>query len=1128
MLNDWLPLIILIVAFSTGISMLVIKEKSEQLRTSVSLISAAVNIVLIGIMLLGVSQGEVFETRLPLLPDINLVLNADALSLAFVTLSGVLWFFTTIYAIGYFKKGKNKSRFFGFFSLCVFSTLGVALAGNLITFLIFYELLTLATYPLIVHKGDDASLKSGKTYLRYTMIGGAILMVAVVWLKSIAGALDFSTPDILVNTANIEPSYLIIIFVMLMIGLGVKAALFPLHGWLPRAMSAPAPVSSLLHAVAVVKAGAFGIIRVVYDVYGVDLASALGVLQVLLIFACITIIYGSVRAVYQEDIKKRLAYSTVSQVSYITLGIALAGPIAAVGAIMHLVHQGLMKITMFFCAGLLAETHHIYKVNQLNGIAKKMPITMTAFTIAVLGMIGIPPIAGFVSKWYLGVGAIETGNAWVIIVLAGSSVLNAIYFLPLVYRAWFVAPDQESQEHEVNQHPEPKIDQHNAAHVHNLAPVHIAVPIAAQKKSTLEAHWMMLLPPVVTITLSILAGLFANSQYSALSWAKLIASSKPIGFGQVTTLFEPSLITMHMSSLLLWCIMLPFILAALIMLRPKLTGLTYLMPFCAIPAIYLGVQSEFLFQNIPFLFFGSELLLDQLSQSFLLLAGLLWLLSSAYALFYPHIGDNKHQFMALFCVGMGSSFGLVLSADMFGFLTFFTFMSLSSYVLIIRDRTKAATLAANVYIKWVILGEVAIFSAFCILNYMELSQQAVEAPLLQFMALMLIIGFGIKIGLFGFHSWLPLAHPVAAVPASALLSGFMVKAGMIGWFKFFPFEYNQAAIFYHLGLFTISLGVLGAFYAAIKGLSQQDPKAVLAYSTVSQMGLLSAFFGVVLAFPSLKEPMIVAMTFYAIHHGLTKSALFLSVGIAPLLNKQRYTTPLLRSATYLVIILPALSLVGAIFTSGFFAKNEVKILLNNLPYLTYAIIFSAVFTGLLMCRFIHMLYCKGQHNEQHQEQGEEQQSNVLLSNSHYPLLVICLANTALVCLAPWYLFNEQHKVTTMLSLVTFNSFISSLIPVVLAIIIYKLLLIFKLNQRAFCSVDVLKKLSITKALLSYVALITHATAQGMTNYRPLTQTKAYLDEKLSPKEFMPLSMQSTYVSVVLLGVCLILLVSFGL
>ncbi len=1089
MLNEWLPLIILIVAFSTSILMLLINEKSEKTRTSVNLISAAINIVLIGVMLLGVSQGEEFETRLPLLPDINLVLKADALSLAFVTLSGVLWFFTTLYAIGYFKQGKHKSRFFGFFSLCVFSTLGVALAGNLITFLIFYELLTLATYPLIVHKGNDASLQSGKTYLRYTMIGGAILMVAVVWLKSIAGALDFSTPDILLNTPNIDHTTITIIFVMLILGLGVKAALFPLHGWLPRAMAAPAPVSSLLHAVAVVKAGAFGIIRVVYDVYGVNLASSLGVLQVLLIFACITIIYGSVRAIYQDDIKKRLAYSTVSQVSYITLGIALAGPIAAVGAIMHLVHQGLMKITMFFCAGLLAETHHIYKVSELNGIGKKMPVTMTAFTIAILGMIGIPPVAGFVSKWYLGVGAIETGHIWVIAVLAGSSVLNAIYFFPLIYRAWFTAPDDENEKN---------LDKH--CHKNN----------EKQKTFRLEAHWMMLLPPIVTIMFSILAGLFANSQYSALSWSKLIATSQSIGFNQMLTALQPSFESTQFSSLLILCIGSPFICSALVMIRPRLS---YLMPFCAMPAIYLAVQPEYLFQNIPFMFFGSELLLDKLSQGFLLLAGILWLLGTTYALYYPHIDKHKSQFMALFGIAMGSSFGLILSADLFGFLSFFTFMSLSSYVLIMLDKTSGAITAANIYIKWVIIGEVAIFSAFCILNYMSLSQQLVDTPLLQFLGLMLIAGFGIKIGLLGFHTWLPLAHPVAAVPASALLSGFMVKAGMIGWLKFFPFEYNGATLFYKLGLFTIFLGIAGAFYAAIKGVFQKDPKAVLAYSTVSQMGLLSACFGVILAFPLMKEPMTLAIVFYALHHGLVKSALFLSVGIAPLLNKQINTTPFVRVMTYLVALIPALSLVGAAFTSGFFAKNEVKILLNNLPYLKYAIISSSVFTGLLMCRFIHMLYYKGQ-----------QTSTTDAIKSDYPLLAICLLNTSLVILAPLYLLDAQQSFTKLLAIVSINNLIISLIPVVCAVILYKLIMQFKPIESSFFISQALK--NIIKSILSYFKITKNNNEQGII-FSKLTQLKNYFDHKLSPKEVMPLNMQSTYVSVVLIGVCILLLVAFG-
>ena len=202
-------------------------------------------------------------------------------------------------------------------------------------------------------------------------------------------------------------------------------------------MVAPAPVSALLHAVAVVKAGAFGIIRTVYEVFGVEFAESLGVTQLLIYLAAFTIIYGSVVALFQDDLKKRLAYSTISQVSYITLGVAIAGPIAAVGGVVHLVHQGLMKITLFFCAGNLAETLGIYKISQMDGVGKRMPASMAAFTVGAFGMIGLPPIAGFVSKWYLGIGAINTGNSWIVYILALSSLLNAAYFLPIVYRIWF-------------------------------------------------------------------------------------------------------------------------------------------------------------------------------------------------------------------------------------------------------------------------------------------------------------------------------------------------------------------------------------------------------------------------------------------------------------------------------------------------------------------------------------------------------------------------------------------------------------------------------------------------------------------------------------------------------------------
>jgi multicomponent Na+:H+ antiporter subunit D len=243
----------------------------------------------------------------------------------------VLWLLTTVYAIGYLEGSPHRSRFFGFFSLCVTATMGIALAGNLLTFFVFYEMLTVVTYPLVVHRGTVGSLKAGRTYLIYTLFGGVVFLLGAVWLHSLVGAADFVVGGSVAHLLATHRTDLVIVFALLITGLGVKAALVPLHGWLPEAMVAPAPVSALLHAVAVVKAGAFGIVRVVYDVFGVETAAALGVLGPLAVVAAVTVLYGSVRALTQDDLKRRLAYSTVSQLSYITLGVAILGPLATTG-----------------------------------------------------------------------------------------------------------------------------------------------------------------------------------------------------------------------------------------------------------------------------------------------------------------------------------------------------------------------------------------------------------------------------------------------------------------------------------------------------------------------------------------------------------------------------------------------------------------------------------------------------------------------------------------------------------------------------------------------------------------------------------------------------------------------------
>jgi multicomponent Na+:H+ antiporter subunit D len=495
--DAWIPLLVVASSLVPGLIIFGLAEERVRLRTVLNLFGAVTKLGLVGVMFWGVFHEHHYETRVALLPGLELVLRAGPLALLFVALSSILWLLTTVYAIGYLEGAPQRSRFFGFFSLCVTATVGVALAGNLFTFLIFYEILTLSTYPLVVHRGTEVARRAGQTYLAYTVFGGALLLLGTVWLYTLTGSLEFTPRGFVDQLGPEHRSSLIIIFVLLIAGLGVKAALVPLHGWLPQAMVAPAPVSALLHAVAVVKAGAFGIVRVVYEVFGVEFAAGLGVMQPLAWLAAFTIIYGSVRALFQDDLKRRLAFSTVSQVSYIALGVAIVGPIASIGGIVHLVHQGLMKITLFFCAGNLAETLGVHKISEMNGVGRRMPWTMAAFTVGAFGMIGAPPTAGFISKWYLGQGALEAGQGWVILVLAGSSLLNAAYFLPILYRAWFMAPpDSWPHEHDFGRN---------------------------------ETALALLLPPVVTAMLALGAGLMASLPFSALEWARLVAQREFYG-----------------------------------------------------------------------------------------------------------------------------------------------------------------------------------------------------------------------------------------------------------------------------------------------------------------------------------------------------------------------------------------------------------------------------------------------------------------------------------------------------------------------------------------------------------------------------------------------------------------------
>ncbi|UYG04917.1 proton-conducting transporter membrane subunit [Halomonas sp. LR3S48] len=490
----WLPIVTLATSLLVVPLIFVIPERAWRARAVVNLAAALLKLLLVALMVLGYYLGHDFAFGFTVVEGVSFLLQVDALGLMFAGLSSLLWLATTVYAIGYLEDSPNRKRFFGFFSLCIASTVGIALAGNLFTFLLFYELLTLSTYPLVVHRGHGKALEAGTVYLRYTLAGGLILLLGVVALHVLVGDVAFGQRERLADLGPEAHPMLTVLFVVLLVGLGVKAALVPLHGWLPRAMVAPAPVSALLHAVAVVKAGAFGIVRLVYDVYGITLVNELGLLTLLSVVAIVTILYGSVKALSQQELKPRLAYSTVSQVSYIVLGISLFGPFGTIAGLVHLMHQGLMKVTLFYCAGNYAEELGIHRIDELDGAGRRMPLTSMAFTVGALGMIGLPPIAGFISKWYLGLGAMEAGMPWVIAVLMASSLLNAAYFLPILHRLWF----RPGPAHGVGQWPEER----------NLG--------------RFETSAWLLLPTGATALFSILVGLLAGVPFSPLDLATVM------------------------------------------------------------------------------------------------------------------------------------------------------------------------------------------------------------------------------------------------------------------------------------------------------------------------------------------------------------------------------------------------------------------------------------------------------------------------------------------------------------------------------------------------------------------------------------------------------------------------------
>jgi multicomponent Na+:H+ antiporter subunit D len=420
-----------------GAVFIVLSNRRPNLREGWTLAASIVKFALIVSMLNDVRAGNYPAiTLFDVSPGVALAFRVDPLGLTFALSASLLWILTSVYSIGYMRglAEQEQTRYFASFAVCLSSTIGIAFAANLLTFLIFYEVLTIATYPLVIHKGTPEAIAAGRKYLVYLLTGGVALLAAVAWTWSLAPSLEFTPGGILPDAQGARLTFLLLLFV---VGVGVKAGLMPLHAWLPSAMIAPTPVSALLHAVAVVKAGVFGLARVIGFIFGPELLREMTVVGLIAWVAGITIVLASLLAMAQDNLKRRLAYSTIGHLSYIILGIVLITPDAWRGGLLHIVTHAAMKITLFFCAGAIYVKTHLENISELKGIGKQMPITLGAFALASVGLAGIPPVGGFLSKWFLAQGTIAAGEPLLLMVLLVSGLLNAAYFFPIVLHAFF-------------------------------------------------------------------------------------------------------------------------------------------------------------------------------------------------------------------------------------------------------------------------------------------------------------------------------------------------------------------------------------------------------------------------------------------------------------------------------------------------------------------------------------------------------------------------------------------------------------------------------------------------------------------------------------------------------------------
>ncbi len=435
-ISSFRPLIAILLPLISLLAVVVLPGRYSGLKRAVHISGSLAAFAVVLSLMPGILAGNTYGVQLiSIVEQVSIHLTVDALGYYYALVLTSLWLLATIYSSSYIKH--KEDRYYSFMALCNAFLLGCAFSQNIFTYFIFYELMTLASFPLIIHEETDAARSAGIKYLKYAIPAGAVILFSILLHYFWAGG-DLSIVS--AGTLSLDTAsrtILTVIFLTYFAGFGVKAAIVPLEGWVPDAHpAAPAPASALLSGV-ILKAGAFGIIRVVLNVFDLSLFGTLNLWVIVIVFASVTILLSSIRALAQDNLKRRLAYSSVGQVSYILLGMALISPFGALGGIMHLAHHALMKGCLFLCSGIILKKTEKVNISEMEGIGYRIPITMICFSICALAMMGTPLTVGFVSKWLLGSGALQMDRPFFIVILLLSALLSAAYYLPIIYTAFF-------------------------------------------------------------------------------------------------------------------------------------------------------------------------------------------------------------------------------------------------------------------------------------------------------------------------------------------------------------------------------------------------------------------------------------------------------------------------------------------------------------------------------------------------------------------------------------------------------------------------------------------------------------------------------------------------------------------